>query len=881
MATLHVAPAVGALALSVLLILVYVLYQLLGYRRLRRVYGHLCELKTSQRQAGRRAEVLQRRGASLANLTPLTVRPAPYAEGDTQAMALRNDLGTRLEALRVLVRPLETGPQPVLRASHLLTHRYWLQLRKVEEEVAAGERQLQDLARAEAVVDELDRVLAALARKPLEVQRGLADVQALATALVQDIQQEEERGTGGMAPLAFDVQAVRSSAQESMERLRTARTPDAPSLAIEAEGLRRNLLSKLADVQSRAEGISDVHDRALTGQERLEKLLQAVQKQIAGLRPALVSSLQPQLAPLQQAQQTLALRYLRHDPESYQAVAQDALANLAQAHSLSQHVQRLAEADGRAMTQVQACREAFAEVQGLVEQEQGRSPTRLDVTLPAMQCFQTAIGQLQSLWEQGVEALAIDDPAAITTLLGQVEALVGLCRQEEGVTRTALSAWQAERARIRQVADQIEGTGAAHERLAQAWHGLQRYARANWSGLPADWFEYYMRQRNGLLAEAAQVRAALDSGQVSEANVGPVVQRCEDMAARWQALLQEGERVVEALGRVQTLERQAVEGVSELRPAVLATLRLEPELKADVSSGPDLCRMASDILASFRDLEDRSRRPGTTDLAQLCGRDLPALQEQLADHKQSYVRLLERERAALKRQLLLAWEQWEPLRQRLMKAVPTSDIDAHDLEKRWGALMHAARQPLTGLAAALDLKAQTGQLTQDVAAAQERFDIERRLVREAEQALAQERRTASLLHEIVPNLLNHAHPQVVDEEWERSTRAWRKSESLLRQLEPRKGIQAYMAAVTEATTQYQESHVRARSALSRLLRHGFLEDPEGMNEVCRPLGARWGHLGLTAREEHIQELLGEAERSGNLARLAERVELHWARPGRS
>ena len=129
------------------------------------------------------------------------------------------------------------------------------------------------------------------------------------------------------------------------------------------------------------------------------------------------------------------------------------------------------------------------------------------------------------------------------------------------------------------------------------------------------------------------------------------------------------------------------------------------------------------------------------------------------------------------------------------------------------------------------LRNQAELVAQEVAAAQARFDAERQAVREAEQRLAHARRAAGQMREHLPRLLQAAHPRVVDEEWDRSQKAWARSEALLRSLEPHRGVEHYLANLTEATALYQESHARARSTLVRLLRYAFLEDPDGMHEA--------------------------------------------------
>ena len=85
-------PAIWALCLVLLAVVGYVLYQVKSYRRLCCYRTRLGTLRLGQRQVYRRLEALGRHCEALAAQVPHAVRPAPYAQVDGQAVALRGAL---------------------------------------------------------------------------------------------------------------------------------------------------------------------------------------------------------------------------------------------------------------------------------------------------------------------------------------------------------------------------------------------------------------------------------------------------------------------------------------------------------------------------------------------------------------------------------------------------------------------------------------------------------------------------------------------------------------------------------------------------------------------------------------------------------------------
>lgn len=864
-------PTTWALAIGFLVILGYVLYQGLGFQALRRRYGRLCELRAGQRQFYRAVEGLHRRSEGLLARVPSTARPAPYAADDEQAKALGAALTSRLAQLRLGLRSPEAGPPPRLAFLQLVGGRYWARTRALGRELSLAESQRRELARATALADQLGLVLEAAARKPLELQRAWSDMLAMAEILARDIQREQQRGTEGLLPLASEAQALRASATERVERLRTAPPPEAVRTTIDAEASRPEFLARLVDLQARAESISGVHNRALGGQERLDQILAALHSELVELRPPMAEALRAQAAALQRARRDLQARYARHDAAAYEEVARQAATLMTQAYSLMREAQRLAEADGEAGQMVgQALRDA-AELQQQLQEEQQRSRVRLDLSEAAAARAEQYAARLQSLWENGPNGKLPKDQAGATTMLGQIGALAEDCRQALAAARETLAAWRAQRERLESVLARLAASAAEHPRLAEAWHSLQGYARSNWPQVPAGWYDGYLRARDELLAATSQIEGALAGGQVLESSAEDLLSRCRVLEQRWRELAYDGRQVTVALSRAQAVERQVLEGLAALRPEVQTVAKIEQELPAELTAAAELQELSNEILTSYRALEDEAARRNLADYRRLRDEGMARLQEQVAQHKIAHARLLDSERLALKRQLVRIWSRWEPLSQKLAKATPASAIDAQALARRWEKLMRAGRGPLGSLREILALRAEADELLGDVSAAAAQFDSEREAVREAEQAVAFQRRAAGQLREHLQRLLAQPHPAVVGEEWDRATKAWGRGEALLRNLEPRSPVAQYLAQLTAAIAEYQEARLRGRSALVRMLRYAFLEDPDGMSEVCRPLGRRWGQIGVTAREEHIRDLLADAEQAGQVESLVQRV----------
>ena len=869
-------PTTWALAIGSLVILGYVLYQGLGFQALHRRYARVCQLRAGQRQFYRAVEGLHRRSEALLARVPPTARPAPYTADDEQAKALGAALTSRLAQLCMDLRSPEAGAPPRLALSQLVRGHYWARTQVLGRELSLAESQRRELAHATALADQLGLVLEAATRKPLEQQRAWSDMLAMAEILTRDIQREQQRGTEGLLPLESEAQALLASATERVERLRTAPPPEAVRTTIEAEASRSEFLARLVDLQTRAESISGVHNRALGGQERLDQVLAALHSEVGQLRPPMAEALRAQAAALQRARRDLQARYARHDAAAYEEVARQAATLMTQAYSLMRGAQRLAEADSEAGQMVEQVRRDVVELQQQLQAEQQRSQVRLDLSEAATARAERYVAQLQSLWENGPNGKLPKDQAGATTMLGQVGALAESCRQALAAARETLATWRAQRERLEGVLARLAASAAEHGRLAEAWHSLQGYARSNWPQVPTGWYDGYLRAREGLLAATSQIEGALTSGQVLESSVEDVLSRCSVLEQRWRDLVYDGRQVTVSLSRVQAVERQVLEGLAALRPEVQTVARIEQELPADLPAAVDLQQMSNEILASYRALEDEASRRNLADYRRLRDEGMARLQEQVAQHKVVYGRLLDSERLALKRQLVRIWSRWEPLGQKLDKAAPASAVDAQALARRWEKLMRAGRGPLAGLREISALRAEADELLGDVSAAAAQFESEREAVREAEQGVAFQRRAANQLREHLQRLLAQPYPAVVGEEWDRAVKAWGRGEALLRNLEPRSPVAQYLAQLTAAIAEYQEARLRGRSALVRLLRYAFMEDPDGMSEVCKPLGRRWGQIGVTAREEHIRDLLADAEQAGQVESLVQRVGTYLA-----
>jgi len=864
----------GALALGGL---AYILYQASGFQLLRNRWQRLAQLKAGQRQLYRDLEVLQGRASALLARVPSSARPAPYATEDARALALKAELEARLTRLRRDVRALAMGPAPGLNLFHLLSGAYWRRLRAVQAEVAFGEAQRREVSAAEDLVARLANVLAAIARKPQEVQRGLAELQAMAETLAEEIAAEERRGTGGLVALGYEVQAVRANAMDWSERLRVAQERDLPQIAIDAEALRPLLMIKLWDLLDRARKIVGLHDQALDWQSKLDAALAAVDERLGALPPAFAGVLLPAARTLREEQKALTARYGEQSEAAYQEVARRAWVLTAEARSLDRQARRLSEAEGSARAAVAACEQAMATLKGQVDAEEQRSGVRLDLCQALLRRAERSTANLRQVWAGEVETGQPPDAASALARLRKVEDLAEACRREQEACAQALAAWQALYKRVEQVLHRLEHSAPEHERVRRAWRELVRYHPANWHQVQPDWYDRYTTERQRLLEETAAIRAELAAGNVVESRGSDLRSRCEELDQRWQELLHEGQGVVMALGRARTAERQAQEAVRALQADVERVAAAGRELPP-VEVVAELREIAQAIAAEYEKLDDQVRHPDQADFARLREEAVPRLRELLANHEQTRVRLLEGERSALKDEMAALWEQWEPLSRRLSKAMPPSEVDVAALQKRWDELAQLSRSVPPGLKQAIALRARAAALAGDVAQAQARFEAEREAVREAEQQVALERRKAIQLRERMPSLLKRAHPQVVEEEWERSNKAWAEADALLRDLPPSLTAEPYCARLHQAAQLYQEAHARARSALTRLVRYAFLEDPEGMREACRPLGRRWAHLGVTTREQQIQDLVGELEKAGQVERLLERVGEHFERP---
>ncbi len=860
---------IGALSLAVLATGGYACFQVSAYRRLERCYARLVELKLGQRQLYRRLEALVLRWERLMAQAPHRVRAAPYAETDERAIAVCRELAESLDALRQGLCPVEAGPLPRLRLGMLLKGSYRSQLEAATRQLAAAEGLLQQVSRAEGLADELEGLLAEAARKPLIVQRGLADVQALAEALAQEVEREQQRGTEGLVPLQYEVQAVRAAAMSWVERLRTARAAEAPQMAIEAEVLRPQLLARLAQAQGQAEQITGVHEQALGGQERLAEALASAEAMAGALRPLLADAVRPAFQALYQARSALALRYREHDAAAYQHVVQRSWVLLAQTRALAQRIERLAEADHQVSQAAEECGQALDELRNQVQMERRQAHVELETMTAALRRAEQAVAQLNALWPGGAGKQPMDE-AGVTTLLGHAEAQTERCREEIRAVREALSAWRDQRRRVQEARARLAAADSEHQRLARAWQDLLGFAHANWAQVDPAWYERYSRERQAIMEQGARIWADYDRGALTEAAMAEAVALCDELVQRWQALAHQGQWVTTALAGARSMQRQVSEGLNALRPELQEVARQSEELPQDALAAP-LRGLAADIRTHYRALEQESLRPADADYRRLRDEGLVRLQEELAAWRQDYAKLVDDERVELRRRMRALWQLWEPLHQRLVRAVPASDIEWRALAKRCRALSRTTCGEAATLKQIVALQALVATLTGDVTKALGDLEVERKAVREAEQQVALAREAALRRRGYLSGLLKHPHPQVVDEEWARSDKAWHRGELILRQLEPRRGAGYHVARLVEATSLYDEAGARARSALVRLLRYAFLEDPEGMRLACQSLGARWEAIGVTAREEHIRDLFGDLEQKGDAERLVENV----------
>ncbi|MDI7276374.1 MAG: hypothetical protein QME94_10370, partial [Anaerolineae bacterium] len=745
-------PGAGALALAMLAILGYVLFQVRGYGLLRAGHRSLRDLRADQRQVYRRLETLQRSYAALLPRLPTSPRPEPYAHDDGRALALSAELRGILDVLRTRVRPPDLLPSPSLAVGLLLAGRYWRELASVRRELAYCRGLREDIERAEGLLDEMESVLGRLARKPLELRERFGDLEALAEALAEEIAAERQRGTEGLQPLVAEANAVRATAAEWGRRLAEA-GPEAARGVVEAEALRPQLLARLSGLYAQAGRVAGIHDQALRALERLDAAQQEIEARLTQLRPPLAEALRAGLHGLQQSRESLAARYGEHDAAAYLEVSQQAWTLVARARSLARQLGRLAEADQRAAQAATRCEEGVVTLRERLARQQTECPVRLDLSAHALERVAQRNAQLQNLWQQATRAAETADGAVILSLLGEVEALAAACRQEQEEALAELLSWRSRWQRIQEVLRRLEASTAEHERLTRAWGDLQGYNRANWPHVEADWYEGYARERAEILAAAAELREHLAGGQATQSAGAELVGRCEALAQRWQRLLYGGQQVMAALSSAQEAERQVQEGVTALLTDLQALEAVDRELPPDLDGAAALRALGQEIMASYRELAERARSAASYDLRQLREEGIGGLRQQLAIHGLSYAQILENERAGLKRRLAELWERWEPLSQRLAKASPATEIDCRGLVGRWEALVQAARGTPVRVAQVLQLRATVEELAEEMAEAQRQFQAERERVRQAELAVARERRTALRLRESVPRLL--------------------------------------------------------------------------------------------------------------------------------
>ncbi len=865
-----VSPATGALVLATVVVLGYALYQVRSYRLLCRGCRRLRDLRASQRELYRRLDVVRRRLDSLEPRLPGRVRPQPYAADDERSLALSSDLRALLEAIRTQVRPIEPGPLPPLSLRALVTGRYRRDLVRVRVELAFAGGLQEDLDRAEQLLDELEAVLKRLARRPLEVREQYIDLEALAEALMEEIAAEQERGTEGLHPLLAEAESVRAAALEWAGRLAGGGS-EAVEAVVEAEAMRPQLLGRIADLYAQAGRVAGMHDRALRALDRLDAAQREVEAGLAQLRPPLAEALDAALRDLRAGREALRARYDGHDTAAYLEVSNQAWALVARARSLMRQVARLVEADQCAGRAVTRCREGVESLRGQLAQVQAECPSVLDLSAAAVERAEERCRQIEELWQRATEGARDADISRAVFLLGEVETLARGCLREHEEALGELRSWRMQWSRVQDVLRRLEALDEPHERMCAAWTALQSYNRANWSQIEPGWFERYAQERAQIVAAASELRQLLANGQVRQSGGAELVQRCEALGRRWQELLREGQQVIAALVAAQAAEREVQEGVAALVTELQEVEAADRELPHDLEEAAEVRALGREIMATYRDLSEQARAAASHDLRRLRDQGIRRIRELLAMHRLSYERILDAQRAVLKRRAAELWECWEPLSQRLSKATPLTEIDCRPLAERWEMLVQAVRRPPARVAQILSLRQSAEEFAEQMARAEAQFREERERVRQAELAVARERRTVLRLRESLPRLLASPHPRVVDEEWERSTRAWRQAEGLLRSPAPHGTVSAYLRRLDEASSRYREAGDLARSALVRVLRYAFLEDPEGMHQVCVPLGRRWGRLGVTAREGHIRELLAELEEAGQLERLIDRV----------
>ena len=864
-----VSPAAGALLLATVVVVGYVLYQVRGYRLLCRSCRRLRDLRAAQRELYRRLEAVSRRLDALLSRVPGQVRPEPYTADDERAASLSTDLRALLDVLRARVRPLEPFPIPAFAPGALIAGYYRRELSRAKAELAFARGLQGDLGRAEQLLDELESVLERMARRPLEVRDLYVDVEALAEALVQEIGAEQERGTEGLRPLVAEVERIRATALEWAQRLGGG-DAHAVEAVVEAEALRPQLLRRLADLYAQAGRVAGMHDQALRALERLDAAQQEVEEALAQLSPSLTAAMGAALRDLKSGREALRARYDGHNTAAYLEVSQQAWALVARARSLARQIGRLAAAEQRSAQACSQCQQGVEALRAHLAQVQAECPANLDLSTASLERAEQRAFEVQELWRRATGTAEDADPERIISLLGDVEVLARAARQEQDEALTELRTWQARWRRIQEVLRRLQASEAEHDRLSGAWAALQGYSRANWSEIDPGWFEWYTRERAGIMAAASEVRQLMAGGQASQSAGAELVERCEGLSQHWQALLREGQRVIAALGAAQAAERQVQEDVAALLTELQEVEVANRELPADLEAA-EVRTLGEAIMAAYQELAERARHAASHDLHKLRDEGVRRIREQLAVYRLSYDRVLEEQRGALKRRTAELWERWEPLSQRLTRATPATEVDYRPLAERWQELVEAVRRPPARVGQVVALRKGAEHLAAEIGRAEEQFREERERVRQAELAVARVRRTVLRLRESLPRLLASPHPRVVDEEWERSNRAWRQAEGLLRSPPPHGTVTAYLKRLDEASNRYREAGEQARSALVRVLRYAFLEDPEGMHQVCAPMGRRWGRLGLTTREGHIRELLAELEEAGQLERLIDRV----------
>ncbi|MGQ9681192.1 MAG: hypothetical protein ACUVX9_01510 [Anaerolineae bacterium] len=864
----HMAPWLGGLAGMVAV--TYVARQWRAYARLRQHWARLRDLRAGQRQVYRSLESLREYSEFLLSRVPAAARPAPYDEGDRQLLAAGAQLRARLEALRSEVRPLMTGACPAWSPLALITGRYASLEREILQQVALARRLRQEIAQTQALADELETLLSRQAHKPQDVQQAFADVLALAEALIEEVELQQRSGIEGLEMLRQQAQELRSSAEAWVLRLGQAIGAVAAEAAIEGEALRPELLARIMALYGQVGGIAGVQNQALRALERLATAMNSIAERAAALRPPLRQVLEAGLGDMRQRQQALQARSATHEPASYQMVAQEAWALVAEARAYDRDLQQLTGRDLRLSETVAESERAVNSLQDAVAAEERRFPVALDIIRSGIARLQNLVAQMHAL-RDAVGCRPGARPADVLDTLAGAENLSGIVEREGAQLKAQLEIWQAQRATCEGVIAQWrEGLGM-EAALVHIVQELQAYHRSNWSQLPEGWHADWRARWADLRADLEGALTTLDSGQLVQSSAGEWLATMAALGARWQGLSREAAHAKMVLGRAQAAERQVLEGLAALRLDIDAAATALADLPAGSPLAGELGAAARSILSSYDDLMARARDRSTADYRRLREEGLAQIHEQLAIYRLTHERLLGEDRASLRAPLTALWERWEPLSERLARAVPATQVDYASLSRRWEVLVNNARRDVVSMGQLVALKAEVDALSRDVAQAEADFAAERERVHEAEVELAKERRSALQLRECLPNLLSHPHPQVVDEEWARSTRAWQKAEFAVRHLEPRRSLSGYLERVAEAAKAYRDARERARSAMVRLLRYAILEDPEGMREACLPMGDGWRQLGMTAREGHIRNLLADLEQAGQVGRLAERV----------